>query len=151
MITKGIVEEVVDKYYARVRLPVYNGVSISANPTPNADLNIATLCMLPNTHPNLQVGDIVFVGFEDNDMGKPVILGCLYCETLSDSYASMTLNSLEVNVNTHLSAETEIGSTTAFDIKNLSNTKGNLQAQIDIIKEEISKLQEDFNTFVQTD
>lgn len=137
MITKGIVEEVVDKYYARVRLPVYNGVSISANPTPNADLNIATLCMLPNTHPNLQVGDIVFVGFEDNDMGKPVILGCLYCETLSDSYASMTLNSLEVNVNTHLSAETEIGNTTAFDIKNLAGTEGNLQAQINLLNNSV--------------
>ena len=150
MITKGIVEEIRDNYYALVRLPVYNGVSIGTNFTPKENLNVATLCTLPNTHPNLQIGDVVFVGFEDNDMGKPVILGCLYRETLSDSYASITLNSLEVIVDSHLSADTSIGNTTSFDIQNLSNTRDNLQSQIDILKEEIEKLRDDFTSFVQT-
>ena len=149
MITKGIVEEIRDTYYALVRLPIYNGVPIASNSTPDKDLNVATLCALPNTHPNLQVGDVVFVGFEDNDMGKPIILGCLYCENSSNSSASITLNSLEVLVDSHLSAETEIGNTTAIDIQNLSHTSGNLQAQINLLKDDIEKLKQDLNSIIQ--
>ena len=138
MITKGIITEIVDKYYAKVRLPLYEGISASNNYVRNENLSTATICVLPNCEPNFQVGDIVFVGFEDNDMGKPIILGMLYCETSKRSFASMTLNSLSVDVDTHLSDATYIGDVSPTDIQNLKGATGNIQKQIDEIQTQIA-------------
>lgn len=79
MITKGIIEEKIDEYSYRVRLPIFDGIKSSANGKPNSSLRIATLCTMPFIKNSIVVGNIVFVGFEDNDMGKPIILGTLAC------------------------------------------------------------------------
>lgn len=140
MVTKGIVEQVLKNNTVRVRLPVYDRPVIANVYNSLNDLSIASICTLPNTRLNLQKGDIVFVTFEDNDFAKPVILGCLYSEYMSKSLPEITLNSLAVSVNTHLSSDTYIGNVLPQDIENLTGTSGNLQAQINLLVNIASEL-----------
>ena len=136
MITRAIVEELISPYEVRVRIPLLNGVPSSTISTSKEDLNIATICALPNCLMNLQVGDIVFVGFEDNTYYKAVILGCLLKESVTTSYSDIELNKLVVNGITQLSSETSIGTVSSKDLQCLSNTRDNIQKQIDALREQ---------------
>lgn len=142
MITKGIVEQIVDNYTYKVRLPLYDGITSAPTFTSTDDLNIATVNCPPNCRYNLHIGDIVFVGFEDNDMGKPIILGFLYSDKSMSTSCDLTLNSLIVKVNTKLSDDTSIGEVSSQDIRNLVHTKGNIQQQIDLLSKRIKELEE---------
>lgn len=142
MITKGIVEQIVDDYTYKVRLPLYDGITSAPTFTSTDDLNISTVNCPPNCRYNLHIGDIVFVGFEDNDMGKPIILGFLYSDKSMSTSCDLTLNSLIVKVNTKLSDDTSIGEVSSQDIRNLVHTKGNIQQQIDLLSKRIKELEE---------
>ena len=134
MITKGIVEEL-KGYQAKVRLPIYDGLANTKNATSNENLSYATVCVTTNLNNSLNVGDIVYVSFEDNDKGKPVILGQLYKEemnTLADiKLNSANINQLTVNKNASLPQNTSIGSILSKEIAALSGIKDNIQNQID--------------------
>ena len=136
MITKGIVEEIINIYQAKVRLPVYDGFADTKNATPSNELTIASICNIPNIYNTIAVGDIVYVAFEDNDLGNPVILGQLYKEemnTLADiKLNSANINQLTVNKNASLPQNTSIGSISSKEIAALSGIKDNIQNQIDI-------------------
>ena len=108
MITKGIVEEIVDNYFVKVRIPVLDKAQNALQSTPTHNLPTATVCTIPNCRPNLRQGDIVFVGFEDNSLIQPIILGCLYKENLTNSLIDLNVNSLNVAVDTKLSKNTSI-------------------------------------------
>ena len=56
----------------------------------------ACVCGLPSSMIHYQEGDIVIVGFEDNNMGKPIILGSLLTKELAET----TLTKVSLNVNT---------------------------------------------------
>lgn len=131
MITKGIVEHIIDKYSIKVRIPVYNKIEGVVGATPSKELSTASICTISHFDPNLSVGDIVFVGFEDNNTAKPIILGVLYKNLNSSSAGDLILNSLKVNVNTSLSSETTIGNITSKEISYLSGLNENIQTQID--------------------
>ena len=134
MITKGIVEEL-KGYQAKVRLPIYDGLANTKNATSNENLSYATVCITTNLNNSLNVGDIVYVSFEDNDKGKPVIFGQLYKEemnTLADiKLNSANINQLTVNKNASLPQNTSIGSISSKEIAALSGIKDNIQNQID--------------------
>ena len=136
MITKAIVEEVVSPYQVKVRIPLLNGISSSTISTPSDELNIATICSLPNCLTNLQVGDVVFIGFEDNTHHKAVVLGCLLKEARTTSYADLELNDLIVHGKTTLPIETSIGNVTPDNIRSLEGISDNIQQQLNLIKEQ---------------
>jgi hypothetical protein len=71
MITKGIVQRV-DRRGNQfiVRIPLFESAS-TVNPVSLK----AYQCIVPGLYNNLYVGDIVYVGFEENAMEKPIILG----------------------------------------------------------------------------
>lgn len=152
MITKGIVEEIVDSYYVKVRLPIYDGVPIGTTYVPTDDLNRATVCTLPSIRPHLKIGDVVFVGFEDNDLGKPIILGCLYRESTTGSVSNIIADSLTVNIDAHLSAETSIGDVTPNEIGSLKGIRDNIQGQIDAVSDSaVSNLMSNVGDMIYTD
>lgn len=131
MITRGIVESLVDRYTVKVRMPLLNRMGGTASNVLSEDLNEAVICTLPQVAPNVNVGDVVFVAFEDNNFGKPVVIGYLYRENIGNSKPDMVINSLSVDLSAHLTEDTTIGDVTSEDIKHLKNTKNNLQLQID--------------------
>ena len=106
MITKGIVQEFIDNYSVRVRLPIFDGSEKSQYGIPNSGLSVATICSLPNANSGVGIGDVVFVGFEDNDLGKPIILGHLYKEAITNTKLNLELNSLTTHSTTTLNEQT---------------------------------------------
>lgn len=90
MIQKAIIEEIIQGgYQARVRIPRYNKAASSPTATDTGDLAIATICTFPGVHPSYQLGDIVFVGFENEEINQPVILGLLYRDNMGNSMSDM--------------------------------------------------------------
>ena len=142
MITKGIVEDIIDTYQVRVRLPIFDKVDGAKNATKNEDLSIGTVCCLPNSSYQVNVGDVVFLGFEDNDISKPIILGQLYRDVDSNTLMTLVLGTLETKTSTVLCKNTTIGDVSANEIKCLSGIKTNIQQQLNSIIEDISKIKE---------
>ncbi len=78
MIQKAIVESIENDYQIKIRIPKFDKMSYDG--TSFGDLSTSIVCSSPGTIVNYSVGDIVLVGFENNEISKPVILGLLYTE-----------------------------------------------------------------------
>lgn len=133
MITKATVSEVIDNKTCKVRIPIFNQTKASALATPDNELSEATICTIPNYAPNVRVGDIVYVGFEDNDYGRPVLLGYLYTDKDIETYGDLVLGSLEVKTNATLPKDTSIGDVKSKELAYLQGLRSNIQGQIDSI------------------
>ena len=140
MITKAVVEEIVSPYQVKVRIPLFDKSDSSAQSRNTEDLNIATICSLPNCYINLQVGDIVFVGFEDNTYYKAVVLGHLCRNIESETYADLILSSLNVNMSAKLPQDTTIGDITTSELSCLQGITENIQKQINDINSKLTIL-----------
>ena len=102
MITKAIVERLPENGSAKflIRIPIFDGFEGSKEDTDYNSLTEATLCCLPGVSNPVNVGDIVYVGFEDNNIARPVILGHLYLgdsPNASKTSIGLNLNSLTVS------------------------------------------------------
>ena len=123
MITKGIVEQFNKDapYKVKVRLPIFDSIKGVNNSTSTENLKDAIICTLPYCSNSLNVGDIVLVGFEDNDYGTPIILGHLYKDFPLTTVNNVTgnpdtktslnldLNNLNVGGSVKLSSNISIG------------------------------------------
>ena len=89
MVTKGIITEIINKYQARVRIPIYNKAEESPTATPNNELSIGPVCTLSGISPNISVGDVVIVAFEQDVFTEPIILGLLYMEDSSKGFSDI--------------------------------------------------------------
>lgn len=145
MVTKGIVEELIDDYRARVRIPFFNGIQGTSSATDTKDLYVATIATLPNCKLNLQLKDVVYLAFEDNKLDSPVIIGQLSRETTTERNAIMKVDTLNVGVDTYLPSYTYIGDITPQEISCLKGINKNLQIQLEILSERIAKLEEELN------
>lgn len=87
MITKAIIEEMMaDGYHVRVRIPILHKIENAPGATPFKELPLALVNYAPGCKPNFSAGDVVYVGFENNQYSEPVVLGAL----LNDSYMTMS-------------------------------------------------------------
>ena len=145
MLFKGTVEKIIDNYTLKVRIPFLHKINSALNHTLTEDLPIAQICTLPNTRPNIRVGDIVIVGFENNDLSRPMILGHLFSDNESLTACSPVFNSMEVKYDTILGSNTHIGDITPQQLQCLLGIKENIQAQLNIIKTDLSLMQEEIN------
>lgn len=121
----------------KVRIPIFDGYEGDQAATANEDLSWATLCCIPGLTNALSVGDIVYVGFEDDDYSRPVILGQLfmgYIPSTSQTSPSLHLGELVVDdkraagvdaSNVKLPTTTTIGDLSPIKLKQLSNLLAN--------------------------
>lgn len=129
--TRAIIEGKLDDYHYRVRIPILNKLSSSVGATPSNELAIATIAAIPGCSPKFRNGDIVFIEYEEKDTSKPVIVGRLF-NNKDDSIASDgCFDSLIINVNSELPADTSIGDVSATSISYLEGLNTNLQFEID--------------------
>lgn len=142
MITKAFIEEIVSPYEVKIRIPILDRSTASSLSTSKDNLNTATICTLPNCYVNLQVGDVVFVGFEDNTYYKAVVLGHLSREAMTNTYADVTFNSLKSLGTTVLSESTTIGEVSPTNINHLKGSSDNIQKQLNSLLERIELLEE---------
>lgn len=141
MITKGIVEELLENNKARVRLPIYNRAKDSKDATLTENLDAATICTLPNSANTVNVNDIVFVGFEDNDVGKPIILGHLAGSENKSTHIDLHVRLFTTQSTTKLSDQTWIGDVTPEELQSLIGVKSSIQAQLNSLSERIKALE----------
>ena len=80
MIQKGIIESIISAYEYKVRIPRYDKLITTPGGVSTEDLSSAIVCSVPGTKISFAEGDIVLVGFENDELSKPVILGTLYKE-----------------------------------------------------------------------
>ena len=146
MITRGIVEKLLDRYTIKVRMPILNRMKQNSNSILSDDLNEAVVSVPPNFDPNINVGDVVFVAFEDNNFGKPVVIGYLYRSNMTPTYGDIILNSINVKIAANLSADTTIGDVSSTNISYLKGVTSNIQGQLDSLKDSDTILS---NAFVE--
>lgn len=118
MITKAIIEEKINEYTYRVRIPIFDGSKNSLISTAAKDLCIAVASMPKGIYNSLQKNDVVIVGFEDNDVENPIILGQLYRESLNtlNEFPTIITDVLTVNNQVNLPKNTTIGTITYEDL-----------------------------------
>ena len=123
MITKAIIEKVISDYEVKVRIPLLDSTTAFKQSVDIDGLSSATICISPKSRFIPAVGDIVFVAFEDNDAGKPVIIGCLQKETGNISSLDLNVESLNASSSINLSNNTTIGDLSYEKINSLFDIK----------------------------
>ena len=109
MITRAIINKIdYESNKIRVRIPIYDGAQNSQGSTSDDDLSWASVMCLPGLTINYEVGDIVIVGFEDDDIGKPIILGYLKLANGESDKAKISANLDSLVVNDSLSTSTNV-------------------------------------------
>lgn len=121
MLTKGYIQTILSPHSVRVRLPIFNKVENVQGATPVEELATAPICTLPHFIQNPQVGDIVFVDFEEDLYSQPVVLGYLSVENNRPNFVSATLEDLTALGKTRLGTDTNIGE---IEYKNIATLKG---------------------------
>lgn len=80
MLTRAIITALdLDRNKVQVRMPLFEG-NYKRGTIPQLDsyvTNWASIMYLPGLEVDYRVGDVVIVGFEDNNIGKPLVLGFL--------------------------------------------------------------------------
>lgn len=136
MLTKGYIQAVLSPHSVRVRLPIFNKVENVQGATPVEELSTAPICTLPHFIQNPQIGDIVFVDFEEDQYSHPVVLGYLSIENNKPNFVSATLEDLTALGKTRLGTDTNIGE---IDYKNIATLKGMEK----LITEEFNSVRQD--------
>lgn len=150
MVCKAYVESKMGKYKVKVRIPALHRQVDSIGAVPTVDIPQATVCAPPGIYPSLRVGDCVFVSFEDDNVDKPVVLGVLYTENTMAVRSDIAADSLTVDTNSTLPAETSIGKVTSTIISYLEGLKSNAQDQFDELVKTCDNLDERL-TIIETE
>lgn len=132
MITVGIIK---DKYYDndtliyKVDLPVFKSPGYIESPLTSTIID-STASVSPGTYEPYNIEDYVYIGFVNNELGQPVILGKIakkYNEK-TDSSALNYINSLNVTNSAILPKDIKIGDITYDDLlKAITYVKLHLQ------------------------
>jgi len=133
MITRGIIEQRVDAYHVKVRIPLVDKVLTAPIHTPTENLTTAILATIPGLEVELVPGDVVIVS-TDKCEDTAIILGYLYRDASRDKICKLKLESLHVVDSAELPRNTNIGNVTAAELNFLSGARDNLQRQIDDIR-----------------
>lgn len=115
MITRALIDRITPEGIPVVYIPLINGAGDK-----KYILKEASVVCIPGMDIHFQVGDVVVVGFEDNDAGRPIILGYL---KLKDKEVSSKIYGLNVTGVLQAPSNTTIGRTTYEEIfKNLEKS-----------------------------
>lgn len=106
---KGIIEEIIDTYSVRVRIPIIHKAPNVVGSTPTDELPIACFATLPNIRLTPQIGDIVIVIFENNLYSQPIIIGYLYKSDMGESYCDIDANNINILGSAKLPDDTVVG------------------------------------------
>lgn len=121
MVTKAIIKRLptLDDNHFQVYVPFLR----KANADESDALLTATLSYIPGIQNTLQVGDVVFVTFEDNNEDKPVILGSLFTgrEDQGSITTTITVKSLDVTEVNKIPENTKIGDINIQEIQQKLN------------------------------
>lgn len=124
MLTRAIVTEVLETKL-RLRIPILDGKEGEKESTSNADLGLASILCIPGMDVQYKEGDIVIVGFEDNSIDYPIVLGHLKTSTPTvneGTRVSCSMQKLTVDESFISPIDTTIGNISYSDL--WENTAG---------------------------
>lgn len=103
MIHRAIIEKIEDNFTARIRIPWLDKSADNPIGTKTQDLSIAKILTLPGMTCSYQEGDLVLVGFENDEVDLPIILGLLQSATFkSNSTIGIVADTLKVTTECRL-------------------------------------------------
>ena len=142
MITKAVIKEIVSEYEVKVYIPLLHSAPITGNNIINdkLDKNLlvsAFICCSPKARFIPKINDIVFLAFEDYNLGNPIIIGCLFKESGNLSNIDMNITNLSVEASTKLSQTTTIGDITYKELYSLKNMQTNIDQELLEIKQRL--------------
>ena len=146
---RAIIEQRIDNYHYKVRIPLINKFSSSVGATPSNELAIATVAASPGSFPYFKSGDIVYIDYEETDTNKPVIVGSLYNDLSSNINSDSKVDSLTVGVNVNLPKDTQIGDISASNLQQLRGLTNNVQNAIDRLNDNTNEISETASKAVQ--
>ena len=146
MITKAYIQEVLSRHKVRVRIPLYHKIKEVNGSVPDDLLPAAFINSPPNIKIEPQVGDVVIVDFEEDDLAKPVILGYLYSSNDCNSSMSIVCEDFTASGEISLSKDTTIGDIKYENIECLKNQKDNIPNIIKSIRSDITNLSNELTT-----
>lgn len=134
MLVKGIIKQLpvvgkTNKYV--VSIPSFKTTgSTSTGSVLNSDLVEATLCYQPGIISEYNVGDVVYIGFENDVTSSPVILGKLYLTTSpSEVRSSLQVKSVSAQ-NDSVLKNVSINDYSKTDIQSLFQRVSNLEKKV---------------------
>lgn len=142
MITKAYISEVFSPNKVRVRVPLFNKIDGVNGSTPKNELSMACVCSLPNCKVAPQSGDVVLVGFEEDNTSKPVVLGFLSKESDISSTVDIKCEKLEALGDVILDKRTTIGKVTPENIECLEGLEDNVDEKFESLDTDIDKINE---------
>lgn len=137
MITRAIIESINSKG-ALVRIPKINKSNVAVGSNNTSELDYAQICTLPGISPRYQPGDAVFIGFEDDDIGNPVVIGKLN-NSNSSSVSDIDIHNLKVSIDANLPESLSIGKVKSNELSNLSGLESNIQREFVHLKSELNE------------
>lgn len=144
MITKAVVESIIGNK-AVVRIPIIDKLAEAKGATKFKDLSTATICSLSNIGNPVSIGDVVYIGFEDHEAGRPIILGKLYTGTLSSDNPDINARIFNTTSTTKLYEDTYIGNVKPNEIGMLTGLQANVQQQFNIVNDNIKEINSDIS------
>ncbi len=123
---------VVDNKF-KIYIPIFRRAGESKDSKLSASIMYATLLYTPGSENGYRVGDIVYISFENNQMGNPIILGKLFLNTTQDvpNTASIIGDNLNISGKATLPKDTKIGEVTGNEIEKLFRLVSNNTNLID--------------------
>lgn len=120
MVTRGIIEKLIDNTHVKVRVPRINKSAGAVGATPTDELPTACLCSIPGVIPYYNVSDVVYVDYENDDTDSPVVIGLISSAITNNGRSDVFLSSLQVDASAILPSDTNIGPITPESINNIS-------------------------------
>lgn len=127
MLNKGILERVNGEL--RVRVLENSGEKGTAGASVSEDLPTTLFVYRKGVGGEYQEGDAVIVGYEKDDISRPVVIG-RFLEDNAGGGVKIESGTLTIDQKATLPQNTTIGSVKAREIGMLQGLKGNIQAQI---------------------
>ena len=149
MITKGIIQSVISPHLVKVRIPLLNKIEGVEGATPNRELPASGVCTLPSVLIDPQPGDVVIVGFEEDDFSRPMVIGFLSVSSPL-SKINVGCDTLKADEEAVLPAFTSIGEITPDNINCLKNLKDNVNDTFDSFREQFSNVTKDVGDVTDT-
>ena len=111
MLTKALIKELPEEgsNIFKIRVPLFEDT------TGSEIIYNALYCYPPGIYGGLDIGDCVYVAFEDDKLNIPVILGKLYTGTTDEDYVFANINNLSVSSQANLPDNTMLGDSVSFN------------------------------------
>lgn len=120
MVTRGIIEKIVDTTHVKVRVPRINKSAGAVGATPTENLPIACIASVPGIIPYYNVSDVVYVDYENDNTDSPVVIGLISSAITNNGRSDIFSSSIQVDASAILPTDTNIGPITPESINNIS-------------------------------